>query len=212
MHQKSFEGKTPLQVVGVYGVAEDVLIVKRLLAAGANIDAQDGYGRTPISLCCFDSHLNIAQALLDQGANVNIADVKGWLPWHWAIYNGVADILDLYLDHGCDLNTIIEGGTTVWHFIAEYCAAEQVADILLAKVDLSHIDPAAENISGKTAMEVLEDRHSADVPVFPLDVAVHGKLKRLIEGAGTSKVASLASSPLSTADSWHSAEQGGEPG
>ncbi|KAJ4422548.1 hypothetical protein N0V82_002776 [Gnomoniopsis sp. IMI 355080] len=213
VHQKSFEGKTPLQVVGVYGVEEDVLIVKRLLAAGASMDEQDGYGRTSISLCCFDSHLGIARALLEQGVDVSIADGKGWLPWHWAVYDGAAEIVGLYLDHGCDLSAVIEGATTALHFVAERCAAEQVADVLLAKADLSHVDPAAKNTTGKIAMEILEDRHATDVPVFPLDEAVYFKLKRLIEGAGIpADVASSASSPLSMADSWHSAEQWEEPG
>lgn len=74
---RSFEGNTPLQRVGVYGVDENVLIIQRLLAAGANMDEQDGYGRTPISLCCFDSHLNIARLFLEQGADITIADVIG---------------------------------------------------------------------------------------------------------------------------------------
>lgn len=209
VHQKSFEGKTPLQVVGVYGREADVLIVQRLLAAGSNIDRQDGYGRTPISLCCFDSHLNIARTLLDQGADLAIADGNGWLPWHWAIYDAAAEILGLYMERGCDLSAVNEGGTTVLHFVAERCISERVVDVLVAKADLLRVDAAAEDASGRTAMEILEDRYSADVPVLPLDEHVHEKLKRLIESARMPETTnSLDSSPLSTADSWHSAEQG----
>lgn len=213
VHQKSFEGKTPLQVVGVYGREADVLIVQHLLAAGSNIDEQDGYGRTAISLCCFDSHLNIARTLLEHGADVTITDGKGWLPWHWAIYGGAAEMLELYMDHGCDLNAVGEDGTTVLHFVAERCISERVVDVLLAKVDLLHIDVAAEDVLGRTAMEILGDRYSADFPVLPLDEHIYDKLKSLIECVRLPEIfSSLDSSPLSPADSWHSAEQGDEYG
>lgn len=213
VHQKSFEGKIPLQVVGVYGDEADVLIVQRLLAAGSNIDEQDGYGRTPISLCCFDSHLNIARTLLDRGADLTIMDGKGWLPWHWAIYDGAAEVLELYIDRGCDVSAVGEIGSTVLHFVAERCTLERVVDVLLAKVDSLHVDSAAEDASGRTAMEILEDRYSADVPVLTLDEHVYVKLKRLIGSVQMPKhVNSLESSPLSPAESWHSAEQGDEHG
>lgn len=219
VHQKSFEGKTPLQVVGVYGGGggdddeADVLIVQRLLAAGSNIDEQDGYGRTPISLCCFDSHLNIARELLDWGADLTIRDGKGWLPWHWVVYDGAAEVLELYMDRGCDLGVVDESGSTVLHFAAEWCRSERVVDVLLAKVDYLHVDSNAKNASGKTAMEILDDRYSADIPVFALDEHVYVKLKRLIESVHMPEiVSSLETSPLSPAESWYSAEQGDEHG
>lgn len=213
VHQKSFEGKTPLQVVGVYGREADVLIVQHLLAAGSNIDEQDGYCRTPISLCCFDRHLNIARTLLDRGADLTVADGKGWLPWHWAIYDGAAEILGLYMDYGCDLSVVGEDGTTVLHFVAERCVSERVVDVLLAKMHVFCVYSAAEDASGRTAVDILEARYSADVPLLPLDQHIYEKMKRLIERAGmTGAVNSIDTSPLSPADSWHSAEQGDEHG
>lgn len=211
--QKSFEGKTPLQVVGVYGRQEDVIIVQRLLRAGSNIDERDGYGRTAISLCCFDSHVNVARTLLAWGADLTIADGKGWLPWHWAIYDGAADILGLYLDYGCDLGVVGDNGATALHFVAERCVSERLVDVLLAKLDLLRVGSAAEDALGRTAMDILEERYSADVPVLPLDEQVYEKLKSLIDCARMpGSISQLDSSPLSPADSWHSAEQGDENG
>lgn len=202
VHQKSFEGKTALQVVGVYGVKEDVLITKRLLDAGSDIDGKDGYCRTPISLCCFDINLNIARFLLEHGADTRIPDVKGWLPWHWAIYDGAAKIVSLYLGHNCDLSEVMDGGTNVLHFMASHCAAEEVVDTLLMKMNSSKFDPAAKDVSDKTAAEILEERNSADVPTFPLEASLYRKLRRLVAlaRATTDTAATPSSSPESEMD------------
>lgn len=210
VHQTSFEGKTPLQVLGVYGVREeDVLtVVRELLDAGSDVNAQDSYGRTPISLCCFDSHLGIARVLLESGADMSVPDVRGWLPLHWAIYDGAARIVELYLEHGdCDMSFVTEEGMTFLHFMAERCTVERVVDKVLAMVDLSKVDPDAEDSRGRTAAEILEDRRSLDVPMFPLGEETGLKLEQLIEKAG--KPSDVPDSPpwsaASTADSWHTA-------
>lgn len=208
VHQRSFEGKTPLHVVGVYGIREDVLIVQRLLDSGAEIDAQDAYGRTAISLCCFDSHAEIAQLLLERGADLTVPDARGWFPWHWAIYDGAARIVELYLTHGdCDLGAVVDAGGTVLHFMVERCTAEQVVDAMLAIADMSMINPDAKDSRGKTASESLEERWSLDVPVYPLDEPTYEKLGRMIDKAARPHDTSGSPpwSAASTADSWHTA-------
>lgn len=215
--QRSFEGKTPLQVVGVYGGREDVLIVKRLLAAGARVDERDGYGRTALSLCCFDSHVNVARVLLDHGgADATVPDAKGWLPWHWAVHDGASRILELYLEQGrgCDLGVPFSNGTTVLHYLAERCVSKDLVDVLIARVGLlaSTVDPDSEDALGRTAAMILEERHTADVPIYPLDELLHWKLTRLLALVAEFKDVdpSPPSSAVSTVDSWHSVEYTGE--
>lgn len=207
--QRSFEGKTPLQVVGVYGVREDVLIVERLLAAGSEIDAQDGYGRTALSLCCFDSHVNIARTLLERRASLRIPDVRGWLPWHWAIYDGASKILELYLgQRDCDLGFVLSGGTTVLHFLAERCTEDKIVNVMLEKADLSNVDPGAKDSLGKTAADILEERQSMAVCERPLTDSIYGNIQQLIgfwtrhRSSGSPPMSARSSS---TADSWHTA-------
>lgn len=210
VHQRSFEGKTPLQTIGAYGVREeDVLkVMHELLDAGSDIDPRDSYGRTPISLCCFDSHIDIARLLLERGADISIADVRGWLPLHWAIYDGAARIVELYLARrDCDMDFVAGEGMNVLHFMVERCTAEQVVDAVLAMADVSGVDPDAEDSRGRTAADILEERRSLDVAMFPLDEGTDLKLKRLIEKAG--KPSDVPGSPpwsaASTEDSWHTA-------
>lgn len=212
VHQRSFEGKTPLQVVGAYGVTEeeDVLlaITHALVDAGADVDARDSYGRTPVSLCCFDTHSPVARALLQRGADVSVPDARGWLPVHWAVYDGAARVVELYLARGdCDVSAVADEGMNLLHFMAERCTSERVVDVVLAMADMSKIDPDAEDGRGRTAAGILEERQSLDVPMFPLDEGTGLKLKLLIEKAG--ELSGAPGSPLwsaaSTADSWHTA-------
>lgn len=210
VHQQSFEGKTPLQVVGAYEVRENnvLMVMHKLLDAGSDIDTQDSYGRTPISLCCFDSHVDIARLLLERGADVSVPDDRGWLPLHWAIYDGAARIVELYLAHGdCDMNFVAEEGMNFLHFMTERCTVEQVADAVLAIADMSKVDPDAKDSRGRTAADILQERRSLDVPMFPLGEDTGQKLEQLIERAGehSDVPGSPPWSAASTADSWHTA-------
>jgi ankyrin repeat protein len=162
VHQRSFEGKTPLQVVGAYDVLEDdaVMVVDQLLDAGANVNAKYSYGHTPISLYCFDSHVEIARVLLERGADVLVPDGQGWLPLYWTIYDGSALVLELYLAHmSWDMSVLVDEGVDIIHFMAERCIVEQVLDAVLAKADMSKLDPNARDAQGRTAADVLEERH-----------------------------------------------------
>lgn len=210
---KSFEGKTPLQVVGVYGVQEDVLIVRRLVAAGADLNVRDGYGRTPISLCCFNSHVDIARVLLDAGADLQISDGKGWFPWHWAIFDGAERVLVLYLTHkDCDLGTVTEGGETILHFLVDKCLKEKIVDILLATADLSNVDVNARNALGNTAEEALEERHLTDEPALESKGFMYWKMRELlarVAAGGNQPALSPVLSVASSADSWHTANASG---
>jgi ankyrin repeat protein len=67
--------------------AEDVEIVKFLLDKGANVDAKDHMGRTPLTWATGLRLLGTMTLLLDRGANVNATDRSGATPLHFAIQN-----------------------------------------------------------------------------------------------------------------------------
>lgn len=214
VHQRSFEGNTPLQVVGAYGVTEeeDVLlaITHKLLDAGSDVDAQDSYGRTPVSLCCFDAHVPVARAraLLQRGADVSVPDTRGWLPVHWAVYDDTARVVELYLERGvCDVSFVADEGVDLLNSKAERCTSKRVVDVVPAMADMSKVDPDAEDSRDRNAAGILEERLSLDVPMFQLDERTGLKLKLLIEKAG--ELSGVSGSPpwsaASTADSWHTA-------
>jgi len=70
-------------------------VVRLLLAAGANVDAHDTEGNTPLLLC----HLNtkLAELLLQAGANPNVRNNAGETPLQRA---GSEEMERLLIEHG----------------------------------------------------------------------------------------------------------------
>ncbi|MGC0866564.1 ankyrin repeat domain-containing protein [Pantoea agglomerans] len=77
IHERDHNGLTPLHQAVVIG---DVRVVKLLLRAGANLNAIDHYGRSPIfytvlSQCA--NHTQLDKLLKDHGADTELYDVHG---------------------------------------------------------------------------------------------------------------------------------------
>ena len=71
------------------------MMVRVLLANGADIDALDEDQRTAISLAAKEGHLQASKLLIDEGASIEIADVDGMTPLSWAVNNSDDPMLQL---------------------------------------------------------------------------------------------------------------------
>jgi hypothetical protein len=80
----------------------DVRKVRELLDRGADVDARDKYGWTPLHLAAYRGYAEVARLLLDRGANVDARDDVGDTPLHWAAHDGHLDVVELLLEHGAD--------------------------------------------------------------------------------------------------------------
>lgn len=65
--------------------------VKVLLDAGAEVDARDQRGTTPLMLAALFGNLEMVELLLDNGAELEARDKEGWLPLHYSSYGGRLD-------------------------------------------------------------------------------------------------------------------------
>jgi ankyrin len=100
-----------------------------LVDLGANVNAQDPEGMTPLLEAIVNMHLDFAAALLDKGADPNVADSSGMAALYAAIdmhtpawersrpdpkENDKLDCLGLMkvlLDHGANVNATLKGRT-----------------------------------------------------------------------------------------------------
>lgn len=85
-------------------LAERLDLVQPLLRAGANPNAKNRYGVTPLSVACENGNAAIVEALLDAGSDPNQALVSGETPLMTAARNGNSAALALLLAHEASID------------------------------------------------------------------------------------------------------------
>jgi ankyrin repeat protein len=83
-------------------VAGDVDAIRRLVADGADLDARDGAGRTPVMAATVAHQAEAVQVLLEAGADVDLRDDRLDNPFLYAGAEGLLDILRLANEAGAD--------------------------------------------------------------------------------------------------------------
>ena len=99
------DGETPLMKAAEKTWAPEIIQV--LLAAGANVNAQDHDGETPLmyAMDSDDANIDIVKALLNAGASVNARDRKGRTPLMHALKEHARpEVINSLLDAGADVN------------------------------------------------------------------------------------------------------------
>ena len=147
--------------------AEDV---RACLRAGADPDARDKKGRTPLHYAAVTGHAAAIAALLEAGADLHARDEYGGTPLIWAAYSAdnddvamdVAMIVALLLDAGADPDARDEGGWTPLHFAALYGHAAAIAALLDAGAD-----PSARSKYGETPFDLIPENSALiGAPVY----------------------------------------------
>jgi len=90
-----------LMYASKYGQLE---AVKLLLQAGANIDLQEGHGRTALMYASMNGYLETVKLLLQEGANIDLQDKWGRTAPMYASRNGHLETVKLLLDKGATID------------------------------------------------------------------------------------------------------------
>ena len=101
----------------------DIEAVKQHLAAGADVDAKDMNGETPLT---WAANKEIAELLIAEGADVNARDKRGKTPLHYAKTKEIAELL---IAKGADVNAKDKSESTPLH----YAKTKEIAELLIAK-------------------------------------------------------------------------------
>ena len=127
--KKDPEGKTPLISAALYG---DIDAVRRLLDQGANIQARDGFGRTPLIAATatwngpMECSVEIVLLLLDRGSDVNAQNKKGRTALMEALahrqFERQREMVVLLLSRKPDLSLRDRGGQTALAMAGESLA------------------------------------------------------------------------------------------
>jgi len=93
-----------------------------LLAEGANVNAKDDQGRTPLRTAAWQGHREMVAFLIEHGAEVNSHPDDGpWeTPLHEAAGNNHREVVELLLAKGADVNAADSLGRTPLYKAIEY--------------------------------------------------------------------------------------------
>jgi len=83
---------------------EGVEEVRKLLENGADVNAKDNDGYTPLHYAAIKNKVDFARLLVEKGADVNAKSNDGITPLHVAAWGGHVDVARFLVENGADVN------------------------------------------------------------------------------------------------------------
>jgi len=100
----------------------DIEQVKLLISQGADVNAENEAGWTPLHCAARYGHIDVVEWLLARGANVRARDASGQTPLHRSTGSGANYVPKMLVAKGADVkakdklgNTVIHHAAGVWH-------------------------------------------------------------------------------------------------
>jgi cytohesin len=110
----------------------DLQGVKDFLAKGADVNAKDDSGWTPLIHAANRGHNEVAALLIAKGADVNAQNEGGVTTLSFAVSEGHKEIAELLIAKGVDVNTKDDSGWTPLYYAA-IGGHKEVVELLIAK-------------------------------------------------------------------------------
>ena len=110
-------------------------VVRMLLEAGADMNAENQDRSTALMFAAHNGHLEVVQVLLEAGADKNAAKQDGATALMFAAHNGHLEVVQVLLEAGADKNAAKQDGATALMLAAEDGHLEVVQVLLEAGAD-----------------------------------------------------------------------------
>lgn len=149
----------------------DATAVENFLALGADPNAAEPDGTTPLMRAVHGQRLDIEKLLIDAGAYVRKANTYGVTPLYIAARAGDAESTALLLESGADANAMLPSGETVLMTAARVGNADVVRSLLTGGAGISLADLA----QARGAAQVAESGGYAP-PANPALIANHANV------------------------------------
>lgn len=133
---------------------KDYAVLERLISRGAEVNAPDEDGRTPLMLAILtdDPESKMIELLISNGADVNISDAgQHWTALHFAARDQSESIVRILLEAGAEVDPVdVFGNTPLWRCVMSPGTNLQIVEALLQ----SGADPYRKNKSGSSPIDV----------------------------------------------------------
>jgi|GEM_PF-2763549 len=124
-----------------WGLSGDALvqtrqkILRTLVQAGADVNAQDKDGWTPLLWSIRNSEIGLIEEVLRQGANPNLVSKSGYSPLMEAVNYGKTDVVQLLLEAKAEVNLKdIESEWSALHYVANGSESAKQQDSVQAEI------------------------------------------------------------------------------
>jgi ankyrin repeat protein len=135
--------------------AVSLQLIEILFNGGADLEAIDFNGRTPLHRAAYHNKVGAARLLLEKGANIAARDSNGDTPLHSACMprRDPERLLSVLLEWGADVNSKNSNGETAVHAVSRYSTLTTLKLLLEKDVDIDAV-----NNKGQTALYIATNR------------------------------------------------------
>ncbi len=138
--------------------------LKETLANGANVNAHDARGDTPLHWASASNTPELAEILINAGAVVNVINEAGFTPLSVALDSENLELMKVLLRNGANLFERVDQGGSLLHSAISW-QHEEIVEYLLD----AGLSPLDTNTKGNTPLQVAAHRQNTTIMAMLID-------------------------------------------